>query len=219
MRWLTILFALACLSVAPAVPPVKTIDRTNWTPGWHGRPFEGDDGGEFVTDQPTLDQLLANLDAANKALADAQAKQKAAADALGTAWKAMCERMAALGFLPPAPPPPPPVVDPLVKAVQDGYTADAAPDKAASLAYLKASYAYLAANVPASKTTNAAVVAWMKPIVEAENVGLTPAQLKAVRQAIADDLAKAWGPTPSALSNENAKAELKKISDALNAII
>jgi hypothetical protein len=113
------------------------------------------------------------------------------------------------------PGPGPGPTDPLTASLQAAFTADAGAGKAASLAFLQKAYTYLAANVPATATTNAAVAAWMKTIVEAPN-GLTATELVGVRKVIAAELAQAWGTTTAPLAN--AAAELQKIATALEGV-
>jgi hypothetical protein len=115
----------------------------------------------------------------------------------------------------PGPAPGPGPTDPLTAALQAAFTADTATDKASSLVFLQKAYTYMAANVPATAMTNAAVAAWMKTIVDAPN-GLTPTQLAGMRKVIAVELGQAWGTTTEPLANT--AAELQKIAMALEGV-
>lgn len=117
---------------------------------------------------------------------------------------------------PPTPPNPPAPTDPLTKALQAAYSLDTDADRAASLAYLQASYKGMAAQVPADKTTNAAIAAWMKTVVESPGNGITATQVVNLRKAIAAELLAAWGATTAPLNTADAAKEILKIATALS---
>ncbi len=129
------------------------------------------------------------------------------------------------GPLPPNPPQPPnppnPPTDPFTKSLQAAYDADAAPDKATSLAKLQAAFKKLA--IDAGKrpdSTNAVFAVWAKSITEDPATGLPDlTKLKGVRSAIRDDVSAAWGGTMIApLTAADAATELTKVSNALNGV-
>jgi len=130
--------------------------------------------------------------------------------------------------IPPLPTPPTPVppgptpgpTDPFTASLQAAYTT--VPD-AASLSFLVAAYKGMSVAVPAMASnlkTNAAAMAWMKSVIEAPGVGLTPTQLTGVRKVIAQDLATVLGTAATApVDLTKFAAELAKVSQALQGVM
>ncbi len=121
---------------------------------------------------------------------------------------------------PPGPGPGPQPANPLTVTFQTAYVLDTDADRAKSLAFLQEAYKTLASLAPSQTTlkTNADAVAWMKTLVSAPNVGLTPMQLVNTRKAIGAELSAAWGAAIAPLDNATMTAELTKISTALNGV-
>lgn len=119
---------------------------------------------------------------------------------------------------PPAPPTPPAPPSALTAALQAGYTLDTDADRAKSLAFLQAAYQGMASQATTWTTvkTNADALAVMKAVVQAPSVGLTAAQLVNLRKAIAAELVKVFGATPTTPIGLAALAtELGNIATAL----
>lgn len=120
----------------------------------------------------------------------------------------------------PKPPTPPDPVDPLTKTLQAAFDGDTDVDRAKSLAFLQAAYAAMAKLAPSLTTvkTNADALAWMKSIVQAPGVGLTPAQVVKLRTTIGVHLQAAWGKDMASLELTAMAMELDKVAKALSGV-
>lgn len=114
---------------------------------------------------------------------------------------------------------PPPVTDPFVKALQDAYAADTGPEKAESLAFLKAAYKAMATKHKDGLITIKDALTWMRSVVEAPDVGLPTTMLVPLRKEIGKELTAAVGSVLNApLDHDKFAAALRKIADALKEV-
>lgn len=169
-------------------------------------------------DPTTIDDLIAKVEAARKAKAEAAAAEKLAVDALRAAVKTLNDRVAALGLDLPSPPDPKPIppADPLAVAIRAAYTADTGAGKTEQLRDLAELYKQAAdlAQVPTVTTTGQ-----LMDRIRAAASALGIDGLLACRKLIAAECAAALGTDPdAALTAETrvkARALFTRIHEAL----